>query len=253
LTSGTARGQFICVHGKVYRRTFPECCKRSLTGRTLRRGDPAGDPAWELGKWSGIGNGRSRAVLVLVLSNLIDRFDSSERRGCATQPSAVTARHFSVPSTQDRETTSLYCQPSLQKNGDRRRAPSPPTHRAASQPPRPVASNRQRSFQSVLDSESPFCQQVQRTEGWELRVVSIVHSFRSLRPLITQSFFLFILVLVPIVPCGVSEEIGYFATSPTSLLSIHSLCPLQVAPLVALVHWLSDTSYTLCNACTLHT
>jgi hypothetical protein len=74
-------------------------------------------------------------------------------------------------------------------------------------------------------------------------VVSMVHSFRSLRPLITRSFFPFILVLVPIVPCGVSEEIGHFATSPTSLPLIHSLCLLRVALLIALAHWLSDTSY----------
>jgi hypothetical protein len=46
---------------------------------------------------------------------------------------------------------------------------------------------------------------------------------------------LFVLVLVPIVPCGVSEEIGCFATSPAPLLAIRSLCPLRVAPLVALV------------------
>jgi hypothetical protein len=46
---------------------------------------------------------------------------------------------------------------------------------------------------------------------------------------------LFVLVLVPIVPCGVSEEIRCFATSPAPLLAIRSLCPLQVVPLVTLV------------------
>jgi hypothetical protein len=146
-----------------------------------------------------------------------------------------------------------------------------------------------RSFQSALKSPSCLrCQQVQRREGSALSSGKCVHSFRSFHSLITPSFSLFILslvpiglcevsepirrlatspasllairspcpsrvalldnlvralrfctlfvlVLIPIVLCGVSEEIGYFATLPAPLLAIRSLCPLRVAPLVALI------------------
>jgi hypothetical protein len=93
-----------------------------------------------------------------------------------------------------------------------------------------------RSFQSALKSPSCLrCQQVQRREGSALSSGKCVHLFRSFHSLITPSFSLFILSLVPIGLCGVSEPIGCLATSPASLLAIRSPCPIRVALLDNLV------------------